>query len=160
PFVCGARNLGEALRRIEEGATMIRTKGEAGTGNVMHAVKHARCLNREIQLISKMDEDELYEHAKSIQVSYELLKKTAKLGRLPVVLFSAGGLATPADVAMLMQLGVDGVFVGSGIFKSSNPEKRANAIVQATTHFNNPKLLAELSEDLGQAMVGINCDKL
>lgn len=126
----------------------------------MHAVKHARCLNREIQLISKMDEDELYEHAKTLQVSHELLKKTATLGRLPVVLFSAGGLATPADVAMLMQLGVDGVFVGSGIFKSSNPEKRAKAMVQATTHFNNPKLLAELSEDLGEAMVGINCDKL
>jgi len=160
PFVCGARNLGEALRRIEEGATMIRTKGEAGTGNVMHAVKHARCLNREIQAITKMDEDELYEHAKTLQVSHELLKKTAALGRLPVVLFSAGGLATPADVAMLMQLGVDGVFVGSGIFKSSNPEKRANAIVQATTHYNNPKMLAELSEDLGEAMVGINCDKL
>lgn len=126
----------------------------------MHAVKHARCLNREIQVITKMDEDELYEHAKTLQVSHELLKKTAALGRLPVVLFSAGGLATPADVALLMQLGVDGVFVGSGIFKSSNPEKRAKAIVQATTHFNNPKLLAEISEDLGEAMVGINCDKL
>lgn len=127
---------------------------------MLHAVKHARALHREIQLISKMDEDELYEKAKSLQVSHDLLKKTAELGRLPVVLFSAGGLATPADVAMLMQLGVDGVFVGSGIFKSSNPEKRAKAIVQATTHFRNPKLLAELSEDLGEAMVGINCDKL
>ncbi len=126
----------------------------------MHAVKHARCLNQEIKLISQMDEDELYEKAKTMQVSHELLKKTAALGRLPVVLFSAGGLATPADVAMLMQLGVDGVFVGSGIFKSGNPEKRANAIVQACTHYNNPKLLAELSEDLGVAMVGINCDKL
>lgn len=129
-------------------------------GNVLHAVKHARCLNRDIQLVSKMDEDELYEHSKKLQVSLELLKKTAALGRLPVVLFSAGGLATPADVAMLMQLGVDGVFVGSGIFKSSNPEKRAKAMVQAATHYNNPKLLAELSEDLGEAMVGINCDKL
>lgn len=129
------------------------------SGDVMHAVKHARALNREIQLISKMDEDELFVKAKSLQVSYELLKKTATLGRLPVVMFSAGGLATPADVAMLMQLGVDGVFVGSGIFKSGNPEKRAKAIVQAATHFNNPKLLAEVSEDLGEAMVGINCDK-
>lgn len=127
---------------------------------MLHAVKHARCLNRDIQLVTKMDEDELYQHSKALGVSHELLKKTAALGRLPVVLFSAGGLATPADVAMLMQLGVDGVFVGSGIFKSSNPEKRANAIVQATTHYNNPKLLAELSEDLGEAMVGINCDKL
>ncbi|KAG4080628.1 hypothetical protein HA402_013158 [Bradysia odoriphaga] len=159
PFVCGARDLGEALRRIEEGATMIRTKGEAGTGDVMHAVKHARALNREIQLISKMDEDELFVKAKTLQVSYELLKKTAILGRLPVVMFSAGGLATPADVAMLMQLGVDGVFVGSGIFKSGNPEKRAKAIVVAATHYNDPKRLAEVSEDLGEAMVGINCDK-
>lgn len=144
--------------KLAENKNLMKIFNELG--NVMHAVKHARCLHREIKLISKMDEDELYEHAKSLQVSHELLKKTATLGRLPVVLFSAGGLATPADVALLMQLGVDGVFVGSGIFKSSNPEKRARAIVQATTHYNNPKMLAELSEDLGEAMVGINCDKL
>jgi len=160
PFVCGARNLGEALRRIEEGAAMIRTKGEAGTGNVIHAVLHARAINSEIKLISTMNETELRNHAKKIQVSFELLAETAKLGRLPVVTFSAGGLATPADVAMLMQLGVDGVFVGSGIFKSSNPEKRARAMVLATTHFKDPLQLAEASEDLGEPMVGINCEEV
>jgi len=159
PFVCGARSLGEALRRIEEGAAMIRTKGEAGTGNVVHAVEHARTINREIALVTKMDEDELFAHAKKLQVSLDLLKETAKLGRLPVVTFSAGGLATPADVGLLMQLGVDGVFVGSGIFKSSNPEKRARAMVLATTHYNNPKILAEISEDLGGPMVGIGCEE-
>lgn len=159
PFVCGARNLGEALRRIEEGAAMIRTKGEAGTGNVMHAVLHARAINREIKALAGMDEDEMFSYSKSIRVSLELLKETAGLGRLPVVTFSAGGLATPADVAMLMQLGVDGVFVGSGIFKSSIPDKRARAMVLATTHFRDQKILAEISEDLGEPMVGINCDE-
>lgn len=159
PFVCGARNLGEALRRIEEGAAMIRTKGEAGTGNVQHAVLHARSINQDIKLASSMDEQQLRAYAKKIQVSFDLLQETASLGRLPVVTFSAGGLATPADVAMLMQLGVDGVFVGSGIFKSNNPEKRARAMVLATTHYNNPLKLAEISEDLGSPMVGIGCDE-
>jgi pyridoxal 5'-phosphate synthase pdxS subunit len=156
PFVCGARNLGEALRRIQEGAAMIRTKGEAGTGDVVEAVRHARAINRDIKLAASMDKRELYSYAKQLGVSYELLKQTAELGRLPVVNFAAGGLATPADVGLLMQLGVDGVFVGSGIFKSGNPEKRARAMVQAVTHFNDPKILAQVSEDLGEAMVGIN----
>ena len=160
PFVCGARNLGEALRRIEEGAAMIRTKGEAGTGNVVEAVRHARAIQREINLSAALSESELHSHAKKLGVSFELLKTTAKLGRLPVVNFAAGGLATPADVAMLMQLGVDGVFVGSGIFKSENPQKRARAMVLAVTHYNDPQKLAEISEDLGEPIVGINCDEL
>jgi len=160
PFVCGARNLGEALRRISEGAAMIRTKGEAGTGDVSQAVKHARTVNQAIRQLKTMDKNELYTFAKEIGAPIELVQKTAELGRLPVVNFAAGGIATPADAALMMQLGVDGVFVGSGIFKSSNPTKRAKAIVQAVTHYNNPKILAEVSEDLGEAMVGINCDDL
>jgi len=160
PFVCGARNLGEALRRISEGAAMIRTKGEAGTGNVVQAVTHARAINNSIKQLSVMDDDQLFSYAKKIGASYELVAETAKKGALPVVNFAAGGIATPADAALMMQLGVDGVFVGSGIFKSSDPAKRARAIVQAVTHYNNPKILAEVSEDLGEAMVGINCDEL
>ncbi|CAH1798748.1 unnamed protein product [Owenia fusiformis] len=160
PFVCGARNLGEALRRISEGAAMIRTKGEAGTGNVIEAVRHARTIKRDISLAKGMDDSELFSYAKQLQVPYELLKKTAELGRLPVVNFAAGGLATPADVSLLMQLGVDGVFVGSGIFKSNNPKKRADAMAEAVTHYKDPKILANLSEDLGEAMVGINCDDM
>ncbi|KAK2147058.1 hypothetical protein LSH36_572g01001 [Paralvinella palmiformis] len=160
PFVCGARNLGEALRRISEGAAMIRTKGEAGTGNVIEAVRHARAIRRAIAVARAMDETELYSYAKQLQVPLDLLKKTAKLGRLPVVNFAAGGLATPADVALLMQLGVDGVFVGSGIFKSTNPKKRADAMVQAVVHYDDPKYLAEISEDLGEPMVGINCEDM
>jgi pyridoxal 5'-phosphate synthase pdxS subunit len=156
PFVCGARNLGEALRRIQEGAAMIRTKGEAGTGNVVEAVRHARTMFSDIQKAKQLPEDGLRELAKEYRVTYELLKKTVDMGRLPVVTFSAGGLATPADVSMLMQLGVDGVFVGSGIFKSSNPEKRARSMVLATTHFNDPAILSEVSEDLGEPMVGID----
>jgi len=156
PFVCGARNLGEALRRIQEGAAMIRTKGEAGTGNVVEAVKHARTVSKEIEEAKKLNEEQLRELAQKLRVTYELLKKTVDLGRLPVVNFAAGGLATPADVSMLMQLGVDGVFVGSGIFKSSNPDKRARAMVMATTHYNDPKILSEVSEDLGEPMVGID----
>jgi pyridoxal 5'-phosphate synthase pdxS subunit len=158
PFVCGCRNLGEALRRIAEGAAMIRTKGEAGTGNVVEAVRHARTVNREIRHIQNLDEDELFSFAKEIQAPYDLVVETAKLGRLPVVNFAAGGVATPADAALMMQLGMDGVFVGSGIFKSGNPARRAKAIVQAVTHYNDPKILAEISEDLGEAMVGINID--
>jgi len=160
PFVCGARNLGEALRRIAEGAAMIRTKGEAGTGNVVNAVHHARTINREIRLAQAMDSSELYSYAKQLQVPIDLLKETASLGRLPVVNFAAGGLATPADCSLLMQLGVDGCFVGSGIFKSNNPQKRAHAMVQAVTHFKDPKILAQISEDLGAPMVGINCDQI
>jgi len=156
PFVCGARNLGEALRRIQEGAAMIRTKGEAGTGNVVEAVRHARTISNEIEEARKLNEEQLHELAKKLRVTYELVKKTVDLGRLPVVNFAAGGLATPADVSMLMQLGVDGVFVGSGIFKSSNPDKRARAMVMATTHYNDPKILSEVSEDLGEPMVGID----
>jgi len=156
PFVCGARNLGEALRRIQEGAAMIRTKGEAGTGNVVEAVRHARTISKEIEEAKKLDQHELARLAEKLRVSLELLKQTVNLGRLPVVNFAAGGLATPADVSLLMQLGVDGVFVGSGIFKSSNPDKRARAMVMATTHYNNPKILAEVSEDLGEPMVGID----
>jgi len=160
PFVCGATNLGEALRRITEGAAMIRTKGEAGTGNVVEAVRHARAVKGEIRKLKALDEDELYSFAKEIRASYELVKQTAELGRLPVVNFAAGGVATPADVALMMQLGMDGVFVGSGIFKSANPAKRAKACVLAVTHYNDPKVLAEISEDLGEPMVGINCDFL
>ncbi|TPX67735.1 pyridoxal 5'-phosphate synthase (glutamine hydrolysing) [Spizellomyces sp. 'palustris'] len=160
PFVCGAKNLGEALRRINEGAAMIRTKGEAGTGNVVEAVRHARQLMGEIRKVQAMAEEELYVYAKEIQAPYNLLKETARLGRLPVVNFAAGGVATPADAAMMMHLGMDGVFVGSGIFKSGDPAKRARAIVQAVTHFNDPAVLASVSEDLGEAMVGINCDLL
>lgn len=156
PFVCGCRNLGEALRRIGEGAAMIRTKGEAGTGDVVEAVRHARTVYGEIRRISAMDEDELFTYAKNIQAPYALVKETAELGRLPVVNFAAGGIATPADAALMMQLGVDGVFVGSGIFKSGDPAKRAKAIVEATTHFNDPDVLARVSRGLGEAMVGIN----
>ncbi|KAI0709068.1 vitamin B6 biosynthesis protein [Earliella scabrosa] len=155
PFVCGARNLGEALRRISEGAAFIRTKGEAGTGNVVEAVRHQRSVMSEIRKASVMSEEELYTFAKEIQAPYHLLKETARLKRLPVVNFAAGGIATPADAALMMQLGCDGVFVGSGIFHSENPAKRARAIVQSVTHFNNPKILADISEDLGPAMVGI-----
>lgn len=160
PFVCGATNLGEALRRISEGAAMIRTKGEAGTGNVVEAVRHARCIKREIRLAEAMDEEELYSYAKKLQVPIDLLRHTAKIKRLPVVNFAAGGLATPADVSLLMQLGVDGVFVGSGIFKSANPDKRAKAMVEAVVHYNDAAKMAELSEDLGEPMVGINCENL
>ncbi len=160
PFVCGSRNLGEALRRIAEGAAMIRTKGEAGTGNVVEAVRHARTMMKEIRRLQSMDEDEIFTFAKEIGASYELVKQTAELGRLPVVNFAAGGVATPADAALMMQLGLDGVFVGSGIFKSGDPAKRAKAIVQAVTHFNDPKILAEISEDLGEPMVGINIETL
>jgi len=156
PFVCGCRNLGEALRRISEGAAMIRTKGEAGTGDVVEAVRHARAVNSEIRRLTTMDEDELFTYAKNIQAPYALVKETAELGRLPVVNFAAGGVATPADAALMMQLGVDGVFVGSGIFKSGDPAKRAKAIVEAVTHFNEPEILANVSRGLGEAMVGIN----
>ena len=156
PFVCGCRNLGEALRRIAEGAAMIRTKGEAGTGDVVEAVRHARAVNSEIRRLTSMDEDELFTYAKNIQAPYELVKETAQLGRLPVVNFAAGGVATPADAALMMQLGVDGVFVGSGIFKSGNPAKRAKAIVEAVTHYNDPDILLKVSRDLGEPMVGIN----
>lgn len=156
PFVCGCRNLGEALRRINEGAAMIRTKGEAGTGNVVEAVRHARTLHSEIRRLQSMDDVEVYAFAKEIQAPYDLVKKTKELGRLPVVNFAAGGVATPADAALMMQLGVDGVFVGSGIFKSGDPRKRAKAIVQAVANYNDPKVLAEVSEDLGEAMVGID----
>ncbi|KAF3038111.1 Pyridoxal 5'-phosphate synthase subunit snz1 [Didymella heteroderae] len=157
PFVCGCRNLGEALRRVAEGAAMIRTKGEAGTGDVIEAVRHMRTVNAEIKKAQGMDEMELRVYAKELQVDYELLKETAKLGRLPVVNFAAGGVATPADAALMMQLGCDGVFVGSGIFKSGDAAKRAKAIVQAVTHYKDPKVLMEVSMDLGEAMVGINC---
>ena len=156
PFVCGAKDLGEALRRINEGASMIRTKGEPGTGDVVQAVRHMRMMNSEIAKIKGMREDELFNEAKILQVPYDLVLYVHKNGRLPVVNFAAGGVATPADAALMMQLGAEGVFVGSGIFKSGNPEKRAAAIVKAVTNFNDAKLLAELSEDLGEAMVGIN----
>ena len=155
PFVCGCRNLGEALRRVAEGAAMLRTKGEAGTGNVVEAVRHARQVQKELKMLKNMDEDELFVFAKNIQAPYELVKECAKTGRLPVVNFAAGGVATPADAALMMQLGMDGVFVGSGIFKSHDPVKRAKAIVQAVTHYNNPKVLMEVSTDLGPAMVGV-----
>jgi pyridoxal 5'-phosphate synthase pdxS subunit len=160
PFVCGCRNLGEALRRIGEGAAMIRTKGEAGTGDVVEAVRHARTVLGEIRRLQNMPEEELMTYAKSIGAPYELVKETKELGRLPVVNFAAGGVATPADAALMMQLGVDGVFVGSGIFKSGNPAKRAKAIVEAVTHYNNPQILAEVSKDLGEPMVGINVSSL
>jgi pyridoxal 5'-phosphate synthase pdxS subunit len=160
PFVCGCRNLGEALRRVSEGAAMIRTKGEAGTGNVVEAVRHARTVMGDIRRIQNMDADELYAFAKEIRAPFDLVRQTAELGRLPVVNFAAGGVATPADAALMMQLGVDGVFVGSGIFKSGDPAKRAHAIVQAVTHYNDPKILAEVSMNLGEPMVGINLDTL
>ena len=156
PFVCRARNLGEALRRIAEGATMIRTKGEPGTGDVVQAVSHMRLMQSEIRHLTSLREDELYEAAKQLQVPYDLVAYVHEHGKLPVVNFAAGGVATPADAALMMQLGAEGVFVGSGIFKSGNPAKRAAAIVQAVTNYNDPKKLAEISEDLGEAMVGIN----
>lgn len=160
PFVCGARNLSEALRRIAEGATMIRTKGEPGTGDVVQAVKHIRIMQSEIRRLSSMQEDELYEAAKDLQAPYSLVKYVHDHKKLPVVNFAAGGVATPADAALMMELGAEGVFVGSGIFKSGNPTKRAAAIVQAVTNYNDPKKLAELSEDLGEAMVGINEEEI
>lgn len=156
PFVCGAKNLGEALRRIAEGASMIRTKGEPGTGDVVQAVRHMRKIQSEIARIVSRRDDELFEEAKELQVPVELVKYVHENGKLPVVNFAAGGVATPADAALMMQLGAEGVFVGSGIFKSGNPEKRANAIVKAVTNYNNPDVLAKLSENLGEAMVGIN----
>lgn len=156
PFVCGARDLGEALRRIQEGASMIRTKGEPGTGDVVQAVRHIRKMNAQIREITSLREDELFEKAKELQVPYELVLSVYKEGRLPVVNFAAGGVATPADAALMMQLGAEGVFVGSGIFKSGNPEKRASAIVQAVTNYTDASLIADLSKDLGEAMVGIN----
>ena len=156
PFVCGARDLGEALRRINEGASMIRTKGEPGTGDVVQAVRHMRAMNSEIRRIVGMAEDEIYEAAKQLQVPVELVRYVHENGKLPVVNFAAGGVATPADAALMMQLGAEGVFVGSGIFKSGNPAKRAAAIVKAVTNYQDAKLIAELSEDLGEAMVGIN----
>ncbi|MDA8406431.1 MAG: pyridoxal 5'-phosphate synthase lyase subunit PdxS [Deltaproteobacteria bacterium] len=160
PFVCGCRNLGEALRRIAEGAAMIRTKGEAGTGDVVEAVRHARSVIGEIRRVSAMREDELASYAKEIGAPLELVIETSQKGRMPVVNFAAGGVATPADAALMMQLGVDGVFVGSGIFKSGNPSARAKAIVKAVTHFNDPKILAEVSQGLGEAMVGIGVSQL
>ncbi|MFQ9749737.1 MAG: pyridoxal 5'-phosphate synthase lyase subunit PdxS [Anaerobutyricum soehngenii] len=156
PFVCGAKDLGEALRRINEGASMIRTKGEPGTGDVVQAVRHMRMMNREIARITSMRQDELFEVAKELRVPYELVLKVHDTGRLPVVNFAAGGVATPADAALMMQLSAEGVFVGSGIFKSGNPKKRADAIVKAVTNYKDAKMLAELSADLGEAMVGIN----
>ena len=156
PFVCGARDLGEALRRIAEGASMIRTKGEPGTGDVVQAVRHMRTMNAEIRRIQNLRDDELFEAAKQLEVPIDLLRYVHENGKLPVVNFAAGGVATPADAALMMQLGAEGVFVGSGIFKSGNPEKRAAAIVQAVTNYTEAKLIAELSEDLGEAMVGIN----
>lgn len=156
PFVCGAKDLGEALRRINEGASMIRTKGEPGTGDIVQAVRHMRMMNSEIAKLTSMRKDELFEAAKQLQVPYELVEYVHDNGKLPVVNFAAGGVATPADAALMMQLGAEGVFVGSGIFKSGNPEKRANAIVKAVTNYTDAKLIAELSEDLGEAMVGIN----
>jgi pyridoxal 5'-phosphate synthase pdxS subunit len=160
PFVCGCRNLGEALRRVNEGAAMLRTKGEAGTGDVVEAVRHARSVLREIRRLTTMDEDELFTYAKDIQAPYDLVADVAKTGKLPVVNFAAGGVATPADAALMMQLGVDGVFVGSGIFKSGDPVRRAHAIVQAVTHYNDPVTLAEISKNLGEPMVGINVSSL
>jgi len=156
PFVCGSRNLGEALRRIAEGASMIRTKGEPGTGDIVQAVRHMRQINKEIAALVSVREDELFEEAKRLQVPYDLVKYVHENGKLPVVNFAAGGVATPADAALMMQLGAEGVFVGSGIFKSGDPEKRAAAIVKAVTNYNDPFILAELSENLGEAMVGIN----
>jgi pyridoxal 5'-phosphate synthase pdxS subunit len=160
PFVCGCRNLGEALRRIAEGAAFIRTKGEAGTGNIVEAVRHARAVNNEIRKVCLMDDDELYTFAKEIGAPLSLVKRTKQLGRLPVTQFAAGGVATPADAALMMQLGMDGVFVGSGIFKSSNPKARAEAIVKAVADFKNPKVLAAVSENIGEPMTGIEMDAL
>ncbi|MEW5985435.1 MAG: pyridoxal 5'-phosphate synthase lyase subunit PdxS [Chloroflexota bacterium] len=160
PFVCGCRNLGEALRRIGEGAAMIRTKGEAGTGDVVEAVRHARTVLGEIRRLQLMPDEELMAYAKDIGAPYELVRETKELGRLPVVNFAAGGIATPADAALMMQLGVDGVFVGSGIFKSGDPARRARAIVEATTHYNNPEIIAKVSERLGEPMVGITASTL
>ena len=160
PFVCGARDLGEALRRIAEGASMIRTKGEPGTGDVVQAVRHMRAMNAEIRRVQGLRDDELFEAAKQLQVPVELLRYVKENGRLPVVNFAAGGVATPADAALMMHLGAEGVFVGSGIFKSGDPAKRAAAIVQAVTNYNDPKKLAELSTDLGEAIVGINEDEI
>ena len=160
PFVCGARDLGEALRRINEGASMIRTKGEPGTGDVVQAVRHMRMMNSEIAKIKGMREDELFEAAKELRVPYQLVQYVHENGKLPVVNFAAGGVATPADAALMMQLGAEGVFVGSGIFKSGNPEKRANAIVKVVTNYTDAAMIAELSEDLGEAMVGINEDEI
>lgn len=153
PFVCGAKDLGEALRRIQEGASMIRTKGEPGTGDIVQAVRHMRAMMSEIKKVQNMNEDELYFAAKELQVSYDIINFVHKNGKLPVVNFAAGGVATPADAALMMQLGAEGVFVGSGIFKSGNPKKRAQAIIKAVTNYNDPKILAEISEDLGEAMV-------
>ncbi len=160
PFVCGARDLGEALRRIAEGATMIRTKGEPGTGDVIQAVRHMRKMNQQIRHVVSLREDELFEEAKQLAVPVELVKYVHENGKLPVVNFAAGGVATPADAALMMQLGAEGVFVGSGIFKSGNPAKRAQAIVKAVTNYTDAKLIAEFSEDLGEAMVGINADEI
>lgn len=160
PFVCGAKDLGEALRRINEGASMIRTKGEPGTGDVVQAVRHMRTMNAEIRRLQSMSEDELYNASKDLQVPYDLVLYVHEHGRLPVVNFAAGGVATPADAALMMQLGAEGVFVGSGIFKSGDPKKRAAAIVKAVTNYNDAKMIAELSEDLGEAMVGINEDEI
>merc|ERR1712178_318192 len=160
PFVCGCRNIGEALRRVAEGCSMIRTKGEAGTGNVVEAVRHIRTLHKEIRMVQTMDDDELFTYAKEIGAPVSLVQEVKREGKLPVVNFAAGGVATPADAALCMQLGVDGVFVGSGIFKSSNPEKRARAIVKAVTHYKDPRVLAEVSENIGEAMTGINMDDL
>ena len=160
PFVCGARNLGEALRRIAEGAAMIRTKGEPGTGDVVQAVRHMRLINSQIRAVQALRDDELFEEAKRLQVPYDLLRSVHETGKLPVVNFAAGGIATPADAALMMQLGAEGVFVGSGIFKSGDPAKRAAAIVQATTNYQDPELLATLSENLGEAMVGINAQEI
>lgn len=156
PFVCGAKDLGEALRRIAEGASMIRTKGEPGTGDIIQAVRHMRLINQQIRQIKSIPEDELFNAAKELQVPYDLIRSVHDNGRLPVVNFAAGGVATPADAALMMQLGAEGVFVGSGIFKSGDPQKRAKAIVNAVTNYNDPRILAELSEDLGKAMIGIN----
>jgi pyridoxal 5'-phosphate synthase pdxS subunit len=160
PFVCGARNLGEALRRIKEGAAMIRTKGEAGTGDVIQAVRHIRTIREEIEALKSMNEDQLEKKAIEMKVTLQLVKEVRELQRLPVVTFAAGGVATPADAALMMQMGMDGVFVGSGIFKSGDPAKRARAIVEAVTHYNNPKKLAKVSENLGEPMVGINAGEL
>lgn len=160
PFVCGARNLGEALRRIGEGAAMIRTKGEAGTGDVVQAVKHMRCIMDDMRRVKNSPKDELMTLAKEFSAPYDLIEYVWENGKLPVVNFAAGGVATPADAALMMKLGAEGVFVGSGIFKSGDPEKRAKAIVMATTYFNDPKVLAEISEDIGEPMVGINCSEL
>ncbi len=160
PFVCGARNLGEALRRVQEGAAMLRTKGEPGTGNIVEAVRHMKLLNKEIAALKKMTDSQLRKKAKEYRVNIELVKETKKLGRLPVVNFAAGGIATPPDASLMMQMGADGIFVGSGIFKSASPEKYAKAIVEATLHYDDPKLVAEVSKGLGEAMPGLDIKKL